>query len=484
MVSDDIVTTPRTTGLGATEQRNMRKESVVSQNVDARRHLKVLFEENIAAKILRTATEGLVNNVAYPEYVLQSGPEAGKYILREADFWTCGFFPGSIYSLIERAIKFPHAFASHAKMQLLQTLTELGQVWAEPIHAMAQRTDTHDMSFMIQPSMRVRWEVLHDKRALETILTAAASLHTRNNTTVGAIRSWDVLDQNGVSITSATDDFLVIIDSMCNLDLLYYAASHTGDEEMRRAATAHAKTLMRTHMRPEKATNTNKNMLSTIHVVNFDPKTGDIKERRTGQGFHATSTWARGQAWGILGYAQTFMWTADVEFLETSMALAEYFIQRLESSPACVEMAVPGESRTRGRYVPLWDFDAPILDKANPLRDSSAGVIAANGLLILSQALAGLGRSEESARFRQMAFTIVADTLDFSLSQDKMEVNLGEEGMVARDCTEGGRFDAILMNATANYNAKDHKRYWDHGLCYGDYYLIEFGNRLLKMGFV
>ncbi|KAG9258469.1 Six-hairpin glycosidase-like protein [Emericellopsis atlantica] len=487
MASDDIVTTPRTTGLDATEQTNMRKESAVPQSVDVRQQLGALFEENIAAKILRTATEGLVNNnppTAYPEYVLQTGPEAGKYILREADFWTCGFFPGSIYSLIERAVKFPHAFASQAKGQLLETLGKLGEAWAEPIHAMAQRTDTHDMSFMIQPSMRVRWEVLHDQRALETILTAAASLYTRNNTRVGAIRSWDVLDQNGVSITSATDDFLVIIDSMCNLDLLYYAASHTGHAEMRRAATAHAKTLMRTHMRPEKATNSNKKMLSTIHVVNFDPKTGDIKERRTGQGFHATSTWARGQAWGILGYAQTFMWTADVEFLETSMALAEYFIHRLESSPSCVEMAVPGELRTRGRYVPLWDFDAPILDEANPLRDSSAGVIAANGMLILSQALAGLGRSQESTRFRQMAFAIVADTLDFSLSRDKMEVALGKEGVIARDRTEGRRFDAILMNATANYNAKDHKRYWDHGLCYGDYYLIEFGNRLLKMGFV
>src|SRR5687767_5634473 len=108
---------------------------------------------------------------------------------------------------------------------------------------MAQRTDTHDMSFIIQPSMRVRWEVLQDRKALDAITTAASSLLTRYNATVGAIRSWDVLTQETVNITSATEDFLVIIDSMCNLDLLYYAAAHTGDRKMYDAATAHAKTL-------------------------------------------------------------------------------------------------------------------------------------------------------------------------------------------------------------------------------------------------
>lgn len=183
-----------------------------------------------------------------------------------------------------------------------------------------------------------------------------------------------------------------------------------------------------------------------------------------------------------MGYAQTYLWTSDLEFLETAIAMAEYFILRLEASPSVVELTVPGESRKRGRYVPLWDFDAPILDEANPLRDSSAGVIAANGMLILSQALAGAGRDEESQRFRRMAVTIVADTLDFSLAQEKARTIVTEGEIRVEDATQGSRFDAILKNATANYNAKDHKRYWDHGLVYGDYYLIEFGNRLLKMG--
>ncbi|KAG9500280.1 hypothetical protein J7337_008755 [Fusarium musae] len=447
-----------------------------------------LFEDNITAKILHAAESGLVNNnppLAYPEYVPQTGSDAGKYILREKLFWTCGFFPGSIYSLIERLIKYPQASAGDAhKQQLLKQLLDVGRAWSDPLHEYSQRTDTHDMSFMIQPSMRVRWETLHETTALESIITAARSLYTRYNVNVGAIRSWDVLSQNGVDISSMTDDFLVIIDSMCNLDLLYYAAAQTGQTEMAEAATAHAKALIKALLRKETDDSVGRTMYSTFHVVNFDPKNGSVKEKRTGQGYAANSTWARGQAWGILGYSQTYNWTKDPDFLDAAIGLAEFFIFRLLRSPDCVEVPVPGENRTKGRYVPLWDFDAPV-DTSAPLRDSSAGIIAANGMLVLSQALAGSGSPDLSERYRSMAIRIVKDTLDFSLAQEKSKVTLGSDGKFkVQDLKPEAHFEAILKNATANHNAKDYKRYWDHGLVYADYYLIEFGNRLLKMGLV
>ncbi|EEY22856.1 unsaturated glucuronyl hydrolase [Verticillium alfalfae VaMs.102] len=415
--------------------------------------LRALYDENVTAKILRTAREGLINNnppAVYPEYVPQTGADAGKYILREADFWTCGFFPGSVYSIAERLTKYPQALpGSHEKERLLDELWQLGAAWAEPIHTMP---------------------------------CPAHSLYSRYNNTVGAIRSWDVLAQHGVNITSQTDDFLVIIDSMCNLDLLYYVASHTGDVGLWHAATRHAKTLIATNLRPEKGAG-GRELFSTVHVVNFDPKTGNLKERRTGQGFHATSTWARGQAWAVLGYAQSFMWTKDPDFLHVAVGLAEYFILRLETSSALVEVQVPGGG-VKGRYVPLWDFDAPIENEKNPLRDSSAGVIAANGMLVLSQALASVGSVAKSKIFLDMAVTMVEDTLAFSLAPELARLNYNEQAIAVSDVAPGKRFDAVLKNATANHNAKDHKRYWDHGLVYGDYYLIEFGNRLLKMGLV
>lgn len=332
--------------------------------------------------------------------------------------------------------------------------------------------------------MRVRWEVLNDTQALDSIITAARSLYTRYNKNVGAIRSWDVLSQDGVEIGGLDDNFLVIIDSMCNLDLLYYAAAHTGQGEMAEAATTHAETLMRENLRKEPDSKDGRPMYSTFHVINFDPVSGNVKEKRTGQGYSASSTWARGQAWGILGYAQTYLWTKNADFLDAACGLAEYLMFRLETSPSCVEIPVPGQGRTKGRHVPLWDFDAPI-DETSPLRDSSAGIIAANGLLVLSQALAGYGSVELSARYLSMATLIVKDTLDFSLSTEKARVVVSETGeVVGQDVEQGAHFEAILKNATANHNAKDYRRYWDHGLVYGDYYLIEFGNKLLKMGLV
>ena len=132
-----------------------------------------------------------------------------------------------------------------------------------------------------------------------------------------------------------------------------------------------------------------------------------------------------------MGYAQTYLWTTDIEFLETAMALAEYYIRRVETSLPFTKPEVGG------RYVPLWDFDAPILDESNPLRDSSAGVIAANGMLILSQALAGLGRANEATRFREMAITIVKDTLDFSLSLQKMQTFVQGEDVLTKEVDPG-----------------------------------------------
>ncbi|KAI8256193.1 Unsaturated chondroitin disaccharide hydrolase [Colletotrichum sp. SAR 10_77] len=471
--ADSDTSVSETGGRTASRTKMSRSKSTKDQ-------LNGLFEENITAKIFKTATDSLVNNVS----ITKSGDDDKLLMISRIPQQHT---PRSIYSLIERLAKFPQTMPGGTeKAALLSELWSLGAAWSEPLHETAKRTDTHDMSFMIQPSMRVRWEVAQDKQALNSIITAAKALYTRYNDTVGAMRSWDALTQHGVTITSLTDDFLVIIDSMCNLDLLYYAASHTGETYLWDAATKHAKTLIKSNLRTEKDPRglVTGPFYSTIHVINFNPKNGEIKERRTGQGYKAESTWARGQAWAILGYAQTFLWTGDKEFLDVALGLAEYFIFRLETSPKSVEFPIEGENRTKGRYVPLWDFDAPIEDEANPLRDSSAGVIAASGMLVLSQALAGQGLNEESVKWRDMAILIVKDTLDFSLAAEKAKFVFENGKITTIDTEEGKTFEAILKNATANHNARDHKRYWDHGLVYGDYYLIEFGNRLLKMGLV
>lgn len=369
----------------------------------------------------------------------------------------------------------------------------LGQAWSEPLVSMAGRIDTHDLGFIMMPHMRLRWELLHDRRALEAISTAAASLYSRFNASVGAIRSWDALTwQKGVEIRSMDDNFLVIVDSLCNLELLFYAAAHSSYRFLAEAAVTHAKTLLRSHLRPE-PTSTRPGyggiLYSTCHVVNFNPLTGQIKEVRTAQGFAPSSTWSRGQAWAIMGYAQTFVWTGDHVFLDAACGLAEYFLLKLEEAPDCVEVPAgtgAGESAKAGRYVPLWDFDAPIENADQPLRDVSAGVIAANGMLILAQSLLAQGLHTQAQRYLCGAFKIVEDTMRLSMAGEQASVQLDLNGKISTvsEAAHEMQFDAILRNSTVTWNEHSRVRSADHGLVYADYYLIEFGNRLLQLGYV
>jgi hypothetical protein len=296
---------------------------------------------------------------------------------------------------------------------------------------------------------------------------------------------------------------LVVIeaDLKADLDLLYYAGAQTGNQRLVDIATTHAHTVLRAIVRDD---------WSTYHLIDFDPKTGAIKQQLTNQGYRDWSTWSRfvpfvlfqttpidtryptnhpfyprGQAWAILGFAQTYTWTHDAVFLAAAISLADYFLARLSLATASGLYIHP--------YVPLWDFDAPA--SPTPPRDTSAGMIAANGMLILHQTLLGAGRAAAAARFLAGVRHIVADTLALSLgAKSAFAVPIpdapvdAEAYPVVVEVDDGGKggeaFDAILKNATANNNEFSYKIYSDHGLVYADYYFLELGNKLLRMGLV
>ncbi|KAI0547654.1 Six-hairpin glycosidase-like protein [Xylaria curta] len=502
--------------------RNVR----LSSNIDVDGELSELFTENIVAKVLRVAAKYANNQNAeeevgsldprgpdkFPEYVPQDGDTSGFYTLREAEFWTCGFFPGTIYLLLERHLK----LSKHSRQlsnqriensQILSTAYErlgtFAKHWAEPLYAMAKRTDTHDIGFIIMPALRLDWELNGNQRSLDTIVEAGKSLASRFIYEVQAIRSWDVLKKKDVEILDMKKNVIVIIDSLCNLDLLYYAAKHGGAESAYLAdvATAHASRLLETHLRFEPVQfelakedygpTYGGGWFSTCHVCILDPISGDMKRRLTAQGYADKSTWARGQAWGIYGYAQTYTWTQDERFLRTSCGLAEYFLYRLNLTPSSLEVQHDNnytgwDSRKPGRvpFVPPWDFDAP-QDISNPVLDSSAGVIAANGMFMLSEALTARGKDDLASWFLKAAIAIVRETLQYALAQEKASlVPSSPYGVEVEDVIPNETFEGLLKYGTANNNANARKRYCNHGLVYGDYYLVEFGNRLLKMGLV
>lgn len=163
-----------------------------------------------------------------------------------------------------------------------------------------------------------------------------------------------------------------------------------------------------------------------------------------------------------MGFTQTYIWTKNQEFLDTAIRLSDHFIQRLRSA----SHAYP--------YVPVWDFDAPVSEN-QPLRDSSAGMIAANGLLLLHQIIG------KASPYLDESLRIAADTMALCQSNAQANIVLSENGTIS---TDGVEFDSILKHATANNNEYAVMRYSNHGLVYADYYFLEFGNQLLRMGMV
>lgn len=163
------------------------------------------------------------------------------------------------------------------------------------------------------------------------------------------------------------------------------------------------------------------------------------------------------------------MWTKEPYFLSVACSLANFFLKQLSSATH------------HHPYVPLWDFD----DTAAPyLRDTSAGMIAANGMLIIHQAMS-TSMEENSSPYLDAVLRIVAETTDLSFANDPAPFVLrrSDENKITIDVEET-KFASILQNATANNNEFATLRYSDHGLVYADYYFLELGNKLLRMALV
>lgn len=110
-------------------------------------------------------------------------------------------------------------------------------------------------------------------------------------------------------------------------------------------------------------------------------------------------------------------------------------------------------------------------------------MIAANGLVLLHQALA---QNNTPSTYLDAAVRIARETIDLSLASDTanlaVEATNGTIHVVADEGEGESRWDSILKNATANNNEFAIMRYGDVGLVYADYYFLELGNKLLRMG--
>jgi len=160
----------------------------------------------------------------------------------------------------------------------------------------------------------------------------------------------------GAMLSRPKGDFNVIIDSLMKPQLLWWAAANGGPPSLANRARNHALTTARDFVRPDG---------STYHIVYYDAETGAVLRRGQASGYDDDSTWARGQAWAILGFSAAYRETGDPELLDAARAVSDWYLANLPAD-----------------LVPYWDFGDPAIPDAP--RDSSAAAIAASGLVDLA----------------------------------------------------------------------------------------------------
>ena len=158
------------------------------------------------------------------------------------------------------------------------------------------------------------------------------------------------------------------------------------------------------------------------HESLFNAANGTYRGPSTQQGYSPFTTWTRGLAWAMLGFAE------QLEFIET---MPDEMCASCGGRPSIDGMLLEAARATCDHYldvaaadgVPYWDSGAPGLAAldgwrnrpADPFNafepvDSSAAAIAAQGLLRLSRVLERRGATADAERYRQ-AGLVVLDTL-------------------------------------------------------------------------
>lgn len=279
--------------------------------------------------------------------------EEGKLKTCGAEWWTSGFFPGTLWYLYEH---------SHHP-----ALKKWAEIYTNRLKGQIYNTTTHDLGFIIFCSFGNAYRITGDTSYRSAVYQASVSLANRFNPVVGCMRSWDPAPWN------EQWKYPVLIDNMMNLELLMWSAEAFVNSTFSEVACAHAETTLKNHFRDDN---------SSYQVVSYDPFTGRAEKKQTFQGYNDASAWARGQAWGLYGCTMMYRETKDENYLQQAVRIADFMINHPN---------LPEDK------IPYWDFNAPDIPVA--LRDASAASVMCSALLELCE----YTDAEKSLKYRHVA---------------------------------------------------------------------------------
>ncbi|MCE9662046.1 glycoside hydrolase family 88 protein [Halomonas sp. M5N1S17] len=373
------------------------------KNVDSMKNLDdILFDDAIEKMLLRARQTAESHLQGFPHY---ADVETGNWTTTNDGFWTGGFWPGTLW------------LAGYYSGDT--TFWQEAAQWNDSLESRVE-SDSVFRGFLFYFGSAVGADLAANERAAELAVRAAQSLCSTFRPHTGLMPLGSSAEEAHTVGENETN-----IDSLSASLVLAWASERTGNPELKRVAIEHALTNADFCVREDG---------SVCQSASFDSESGKLLRTYTHKGYALDSTWARAQAWAMVGYA----------YLATKMPEEPRFLCLADRVCRWWMDNVPQD------LVAYWDFDAPQEDGTK--RDTSATAIAAYAML----KLASVHEDRRSARdyqrlARETVRVLCRDYLTPTADDDQRPV-----GILTQGC-----FDHTRGVATENE------------LIWGDYFLLK-----------